>query len=118
MTRLHTAWCLIVLATLGLLAGCENGGHFTLFNYTTKPPFDENIRTVYVPIPTNASWMRNLEFDVMEAMVNELNTRAGAPRITSDPGRADTELIMAIKNTTKSVILVNQNGEARNAELG
>ncbi|HZZ81745.1 MAG TPA: LPS assembly lipoprotein LptE [Gemmataceae bacterium] len=118
MTRFHRAWCLVFLAVLGALPGCESGGHFTFLGYTTRPPFDPTIRSVYVPIPGNASWMRNLEFDLMEAMVAELNTRAGAPRIVSDPARADTELVMLIKNTTKNVVIFNQLGETRNAELG
>jgi hypothetical protein len=112
----------ICALTLGLcaLAGCESGGHFTIpyLGYTTRPPFDPDIRTVYVPIPLNVSWIKNIEFDLEQAVLNELNMRAGAPRVTSDRNRADTELLMKITNTTKAAILINQLGETRNAELG
>ncbi len=119
MQRFRRAWIIVALAALCALAGCESGGHFTIFGYTTKPPFDPNIRTVYVPIPQNASWMKNIEFDLEQAVLTELGMRAGAPRVTSDRNRADTELIMKITNpTTKNVIIFNQLGETRNAELG
>ncbi len=108
----------LLLLPLYALAGCESGGHFTFLGYTTKPPFDETIRTVYVPIPLNISWYKNLEFDLGQAVLNELNTRAGAPRVTSDRNRADTELVLKIVNTTKSTPLINQLGETRSAELG
>src|SRR5208283_2035455 len=44
-------------------------------------------------------------------------TRAGAPRVTSDRNRADTELVMKITNTTKASIIINPLGEMRNAQL-
>jgi Lipopolysaccharide-assembly len=117
MQPFRRGWIIVALAALCALAGCESGGHFTILGYTTKPPFDENIRTVYVPIPKNVSWMRNFEFDLEQAVLNELTTRAGAPRVTSDRNRADTELVMKIINTTKNVVIINQIGETRNAEL-
>jgi Lipopolysaccharide-assembly len=120
MKRIYQAWIVIAMAALCALAGCEPGGHFTIpgLGYTTKPPFDETIRTVYVPIPLNASWMRDIEFDLEKAVLNELNMRSGAPRVTSNRNCADTELVIKIVNTTKSTILINQAGENRNAEIG
>jgi hypothetical protein len=115
MKRFHRAWIIVALSAL---AGCESGGHFTLLGYTTRPPFDPDIRTVYVPIPQNVSWLKNIEFDLEEAVLNELNMRAGAPRVTSDRNRADTELEMKIINTTKAAVIINQLGETRNAQLG
>ncbi len=117
MTRFHRASIILALASLCALAGCESGGHFTLFGYTTRPPFDPDIRTVYVPIPLNTSWTKDIEFDLEKAVLNQLNTRAGAPRVTSDRNRADTELVMKIINTTKASIIINQLGEVRNAQL-
>ena len=107
----------ICLLLLGLV-GCENGGHFELFGYTTKPPFDESIRSVYVPIALNVSYAKNVEFDLTQAVITELGQRAGAPRVTSDRARANTELILKITTPKKTSILINQNGENREAETG
>jgi hypothetical protein len=117
MNRIRRAWIIVALGTLCVLAGCESGGHFTILGYTTRPPFDPNIRTVYVPIPKNTSWTKDIEFDLQTAVLNELNTRAGAPRVTSDRNRADTELEMKITATTKTSVIINQLGEVRNGQL-
>src|ERR1019366_581088 len=103
---------------LACLAGCESGGHFSILGYTTEPPFDTTIRNVYVPIALNTTYAKNIEFDLTQAVLNELNSRSGAPRVTSDRTRADTELVMKIVLPRKSTILMNQNGEAREVETG
>ena len=109
---------ILLLAGLACLTGCESGGHFTLLGYTTKPPFDESIRSVYVPIPLNVTYAKNLEFELQLAVLNELNSRAGAPRVTSNRNCADSELVMKIVTPRKTTILLNQLGEARDVELG
>ena len=38
-----------LLAGTAAAVGCRNGGNFTLLGYTTEPPFDPNIRSVYIP---------------------------------------------------------------------
>jgi hypothetical protein len=107
------ALCLL-LPALACLSGCESGGHFSIFGYTTQPPFDLNIRTVYVPIAQNTTYLRGIEKDLTSAVIRELGT--SPYRITSDRGRADTELIMKIVANGKSTILINQYGENRQAE--
>jgi hypothetical protein len=107
----------MLLAGMCALPGCESGGHFTLFGYTTKPPFDPCIRSVYVPMAQNYSYRKDLEFDLTRQVVFELGMRAGAPRVCSDRSRADTELLMKIINVKKSTLLVNQAGETRDSEL-
>lgn len=118
MKSFRRVWIIVALGALCGLAGCESGGHFTLLGYTTRPTFDPDIHTVYVPIPLNASWLKNLEFDLEKAVLTELNSRPGAPRVTSDRNRADTELVMRITNTTKNSVIINQLGEVRTGELG
>jgi hypothetical protein len=103
---------------LACLAGCENGGHFTLFGYTTRPPFDDGIHSVYVPIATNYTYLRGVEFDLTRAVINELNSRAGAPKVVSDRNCADTELILKLDLNRKSTILSNQVGLPRDVEIG
>jgi hypothetical protein len=99
------------------LTGCESGGHFNILGYTTQPPFDPCIRSVYVPMAQNTSYRKDLEFDLTRQVIFELNQRAGAPRVCSERGRADTELLMVIKNVRKSTVLLNQLGETRDSEL-
>lgn len=103
--------------TLFAIVGCENGANFTILGYTTAPTFDSNIRTVYVPIPLNVTYTKNIEFELQQSVLTELNQRSGAPRVTSERCRADSELIMKIVTPLKSTILLNQNGEVREAEL-
>src|SRR5437764_1504318 len=106
------ALCLL-LAGLTCLAGCENGGNFTLFGYTTQPPVNTSIRTVHVPIALNTTYLRGVERDLTLAVIRELGT--SAYRVTSDRNRADTELIMKVVANGKTTVLVNQYGENRNA---
>jgi hypothetical protein len=116
MKTVRQAWSLVLSLLLALLAGCESGGHFTFLGYTTQPTFDTTIRNVYVPIALNVSYAKNVEFDLTQAVLTELNTRAGAPRVTSNRSCADSELVMKIVLPRKSVILTNQEGETREAE--
>jgi Lipopolysaccharide-assembly len=112
--RSGIAFCLL-LAGLACLSGCESGGHFTLLGYTTKPPFDCDIRNVYVPIALNTTYLRGVEYDLTRAVVRELGT--SPYKVTSDRTRADTELVMKVVLNGKSVILMNQLGENRDAEV-
>jgi hypothetical protein len=106
----------LLLPALVCLTGCENNGHFTLFGYTTQPPFDCDIRTVYVPIAKNDSYLRDVEFDLTREVVRALGT--SPYRVTSDRNHADTELLMKVTYPRKSTILLNQLGEARDVEIG
>ena len=117
MTTNYRRWGIalcFLLPGLACLAGCESGGHFNVFGYTTQPPFDPDIRTVFVPIALNTTYLRGVEKDLTAAVVRELGT--SPYRVTSDRTRANTELIMKIVTNGKSTILVNQYGENRNAE--
>jgi hypothetical protein len=113
MKNLCRALCVLMM----VLAGCQGDGHFTFLGYTTQPPYDPQIRSVYVPIALNVSYAKNLEFQLTQAVLTELNQRSGAPRVTSDRARADTELVMKIVTPRKTTILMNQLGENREAEL-
>ncbi len=106
----------LLLPGLACLSGCETGGHFTIFGYTTEPPFDTSIRTVYVPIAKNETYARDVEFALTQEVVRALGT--SPYRVTSDRSRADTELVMKIVQNRKSVLLLNQIGEIRDVEVG
>ena len=107
----------MLAAGVGALPGCESGGHFSLLGYTTQPTYDPGIRSVYVPIAQNTSYRKDIEFDLTRQVINELNMRSGAPRVTSERARADSELLLKVTNVRKSTLLLNQLGEARDSEL-
>src|SRR5207302_11295442 len=77
--------------------------------------FDCNIRTVYVPIAENTTYLRGVEFELTKEVVRALGT--SPYRVTSDRCKADTELLMKVVANGKSVVLVNQFGENRDAEV-
>jgi hypothetical protein len=111
--------CRIVLFVLPILAGltgCESGGHFSLFGYSTQPTFNTDIRSVYVPIAKNETYLREIEFALTREVVNELGK--SPYRVTSERNRADTELLMKVVQNRKSTVLLNQLGEARDVEIG
>jgi hypothetical protein len=109
-----------LLAAL-LAAGCQGGGHVNLFGYSTAPPFDPDIKTVYVPVFKNAAFQttpyRGLEVDITKAVVRELGSRPGAPKVISDPERADTELIGQLLKIEKRELNRNQQNHARELEI-
>jgi hypothetical protein len=109
------SWFIALSLALPALAGCEAGGHWTgPFGYTTKPPFDTTIRTVYVPMAKNTTYLRDIEKELTLAVVRELGT--SPYRVTSTRSCADTELDLKIVAQGKSVVLINQLGENRQAE--
>jgi hypothetical protein len=116
MKTLYRAMGVLTALLLAVMAGCTADGHLNILNYTTQPPFDPQIRTVYVPIALNVSYQKNVEFELTQAVLTELGQRSGAPRVTSDRGRADTELVMKVVSPRKATVLVNENGEARSVE--
>lgn len=116
MPRQRCAMLSLLLAAACALTGCESGGQFTFLGYTTQPTFDPGIRNVYVPIAQNVTLRKDVEFDLTRQVIIELNQRAGAPRVTSERARADSELYMKIINVKKSTLLVNQLGETRDSE--
>ncbi len=107
----------LLLAGLSCLTGCESGGHFTLLGYTTQPTFDTSFLTIYVPVPQNTTYRRDIEFDLHKAVIRELGT-SSPYRVTSNRARADTELDLKIVRFGKTTILLNQLGENREAEVG
>lgn len=106
-------------AAAGLTLGCQ--GPIRPFGYTTEPPFDPNIRTVYVPAFKLAAFVttpdRFLDRDLTEALVRELSARKSPMRVTSNRDIADTELIGTIVQHTKLVQNRNQQNLTREAEV-
>lgn len=106
------------ILALTLTTGCQSVGDFSLFGYTTRPPFSPDIRSVYIPtVKTTAfhtSPYRGIGVDLTQAIVDELARRRSPIRVVSDPARADTELITTITRIDKLVYnrnLLNQSRE-------
>ncbi len=98
----------IVAAGLAVVAaGCRGNGDFSVFGYSTAPPYDPDIRTVYIPVFKNPVYhttpYRGIEVDITEEIVRELNSRRTPMRVVSDPAKADTELIGTVTNVAKLV---------------
>jgi hypothetical protein len=104
---------LLILALC--LPACESGGNFTILGYTTKPNYDCNIHTVYVPIFENRTYYRGLEFDLTQAIVREIEAKTPF-KVVSDRDRADTELTGSIVVYTKSILNRNQYNEIREGQ--
>lgn len=108
---------LAILTALAALAGagCQGDGHFALGGYTTQPNYDCGIRTVYVPIFQNVTFSRGLEFQLTRAVIREIEAKTPY-KVVSNRDAADSELLGKIVTTRKSVVLMNQLNEVREAE--
>jgi hypothetical protein len=107
--------CALAAGLALVLSSCESGGHFTLFGYTTRPNYDPNIHTVYVPMFKNLTFYRGLEFQLTAAVVREIEAKTPF-KVVSNCDTADTELLGTIISYNKNVLVVNQNNEVREAE--
>jgi hypothetical protein len=106
---------LLVALAACALGGCQSGGHFSVLGYTTRPNYDEGIRTVYVPIFENQTFYRHLEWWLTQAVVREIETKTPY-KVISDRCRADTELTGSIVAVTKNILNRNQLNEIREGE--
>lgn len=104
----------------GALAGCGWDGHFTFLGYTTRPNYDDNIKTVHIPIFRNKAFQttpyRAIEMELTRAVIREIE--AITPfKVISDPNRADTELLGTVLTINKNLLNRNQQNEVREGEL-
>lgn len=105
-----------VVAGLALvLPACEEGGHFTVAGYTTKPNYDLCIHTVHVPIFQNKTLWRGIEFDLTRAVIREIEEKTPY-KVVSDPCAADSVLTGTIISLNKNILNRDQLNEVREAE--
>lgn len=101
-------------------AGCRGG--FSAFGYRAGADalYDPNIRTVYVRPFNNRAFQttpyRGFEVDVTQAVVREIG-KTTPFRVTSDPQKADTELLGNVVQITTSILNRNQQNLTREAEI-
>lgn len=121
MTRFRLSVLAAGVAALGAAAGCQSDGNFALLGYTTRPPFDPEIKSVYVPVFKNIAFVtspnRGIEVDVTAAIVKEINGRKTPIRVVSDPAKADTELVGTIVSVTKNILNRDRQNFARELEF-
>ncbi len=102
---------------LVLMAGCSADGQFSLLGYTTRPPFDPSIRTVYVPIFGNETLLKGMEFEVTKAVIREIESKTPY-KVVSNCAEADTQLDGKIMGRSKAPNNINQLGEVRDVQQG
>src|SRR5580692_3855735 len=83
----------VVCVALFCASGC---------GYTVGNAFQGNVRSVYVPIATSEDFRRGAEFQLTEAVLNEIKTRS--PFRLAKSEAADTKLTMKVKPMRKSVL--------------
>ncbi len=107
---------LLCAAALALPA-CDSDGHFSIFGYSTVPNYDPNIHTVYVPIFTNTTFSRGLEFELTDAVIKAIEQQTPF-KVVHTAECADTELTGTIISYNKAILNVNQQNEVREAQMG
>lgn len=111
---------LAALAPLGGLLGCQ--GTPSVFGYKLGAGalYDQNIKTVYVPIFVNRAFQTNpyrgFENDITKAVIDEIG-RTTSFRVTSDPAKADTELLGVVSQIYKNILNRTQQNQVREGEL-
>jgi hypothetical protein len=122
MRTFNRRWFLARAAAVPLAAGCQSNGGFSIFGYQAGAGalYDQNIRTVYVPMFNNRGFQttpyRGFEMNVTMAVVREIG-KTTSFRVTSNYETADTELLGNIVGITKQKLNTNQLNQTREAEI-
>jgi hypothetical protein len=102
------------------VAGCNWDGHFDLLGYTTRPNYDENIKSVYVPVFRNKAFQwtpfRGMEKQLTLAVIRQIEWKTPF-KVISDPNKADTELLGTIIILSKNLLNRTQENEVREGEV-
>jgi Lipopolysaccharide-assembly len=118
LNRIRSCWIGLGLLAAGLtVAGCTSTGQFNFLGYTTEPPFDNSIHTVYVPMAVNYTLRRGLEDYLTRAVIREVMLKTPYRTVSCRDG-ADTELVLKIKTWRKNYIIPTQTNQNRQSEIG
>ena len=93
--RLNPRVCVLLLAGLVAIAGA-GCSHDPTQGYSSQSTFRQGISSVAVPIFTNDSYTRDVEFELTDALVKEIEART--PYKVTSPAQADTVLIGHIRS--------------------
>ena len=116
--RIRSCWIGLGLFAAALtVAGCTSTGQFNFFGYTTEPPFDNSIQTIYVPMAVNYTLRRGLEDYLTRAVIREIMLKTPYRTVSCRDG-ADTELILKIKTWRKNLLIPTPTNQNRQSEIG
>jgi hypothetical protein len=95
----------LVAAVLALaaLAGC---------GYSFRPPYDRNIRTVYVPVFKSQSFRRDINIQITDRLKDEIQRRTPY-KVVGSPEGADATLEGSISFADKNMQVENPNNLPR-----
>lgn len=105
---------LVLLLGLLLVPACSSMEDFTVLGYTTRPRYARDIRTIRVPIFKNKTLIRDVEFELTEAIIREVEAKTPWKVVDGD---ADVELSGTIVTFLKREVLQNTLNGVRAAEL-
>lgn len=80
--------------------------------YSVRPPYDANIKTVYVPIFQSVSFRRNLNLELTELVMKEIEKRTPY-KVVGSPEGADATLEGIINLADKNLMVENPNNLPR-----
>jgi hypothetical protein len=89
---------LLGLALAALAPGCKITG------YSIRPPYDQNIKTVYVPMFKSVTFRRDINIMLTELVQKEIERRTPY-KVVGSPDGADTTLDGTVNFSDKNVIL-------------
>jgi hypothetical protein len=107
-------WLLVAALPLLLLPACTDG-HIDVLGYTTKPNFDDHIRTVRLNIFENRTFQKGLEFELQQSLTTEIEYRSKM-KVVGMGCDADSEICGIIKNYTKNILNRTQQNQTREEE--
>ena len=88
------------LALATLAPGCK------ILGYSSQPPYDRNIKTVYVPVFKSVTFKRDINIMLTELVQKEIERRTPY-KVVGTPVDADTTLEGTVNFSDKNVILEN-----------
>ena len=88
---------LLVVVAASAMAGC---------GYTVRPPYDQSIHTVYVPVFRSRTFRRDVNLMLTEEVIKELERRSPY-RVVPTKEMADTTLEGEINFTEKNIVVEN-----------
>ncbi len=112
--KLRLLGLLLAMMAVGVSA-CSQNGVVTALGYTVGPRHCDGIKTVRVPIFRNRTMVRDIEFEMTQAVVQRIHQTT--PWRVIQSGEADAELLGTIVMLGKRPILQNELNEVRDAEL-
>ncbi|RUL86193.1 LPS assembly lipoprotein LptE [Tautonia sociabilis] len=98
----------VLIVAIACLAAASGAG----CGYSLRAPFDESIRTVYVPVFRSFSFREDVNLMLTEAVIKEIERRTPY-KVVDSREEADTILSGTVLFTTKYTTVVNPNNLPR-----